>query len=92
MATAPVTGGRSISTTRKEVRDELSSIGSDCSNSDSELSATTRAAATITDPIGSRTIESQSPFKVIDLTKESIQRHKDVFSLGKGIDVKPLPP
>ena len=55
---SPITGGRSVSTTRKEVRDELSSIGSDCTSSDSELSATTRAAATISDPLGSRFIES----------------------------------
>ena len=55
---SPITGGRSISTTRKEVRDELSSIGSDNTTSDSELSATTRAAATITDPQGSHFIEA----------------------------------
>ena len=88
----PITGGRSVSTTRKEVADGLSSIGSDCSSSESELSARTRAEAAMTDPIRSRNIEPQSPFKVIDLTKDSIKKHKDVFSLDKGTEGKPMPP
>ena len=44
---SPITGGRSVSTTRKEVRDELSSIGSDCTSSDSELSASPRVGRAV---------------------------------------------
>ena len=83
----------------KEVRDELSSIGSDRSSSESDYSDTTRAAATITDPVGSiktsRLDGRRSPLRVIDLTKESINRHSDVFSQTRGppeLKVAPFSP
>ena len=96
--TSPITGGKSVSA-HKEVRDELSSIGSDRSSSESDYSDTTRAAATITDPVGSiktsRLDGRRSPFRVIDLTKESINRHSDVFSQTRGppeLKVAPFSP